>query len=76
MLINDNCFTIDVSISSDFAGLAGLSIATIGTIALAGEVGKTIRGYSKPVKRKSTMKKKSGKKKKMASLSDIRGRYY
>lgn len=42
--------------SSDFAGLAGLSIATIGTVAIASEVGKTIRSYSKP--RKSMRKRK------------------
>jgi hypothetical protein len=50
--------------SSDFAGLGGLAISTIGTVMLAGEVGKTLRSYSKPVKRRSTMKKSKVKKRK------------
>lgn len=48
--------------SSDFAGLAGLSIATIGTVALAGEVGKTLRSYNKPMKRRSSKKSRSKRK--------------
>lgn len=49
--------------SSDFAGLAGLSISTIGTVALAGEVGKTLRSYSKSnyKPRRSKSRKSRGK---------------
>lgn len=59
--------------SSDFLGFGGLAVSTIGTVAITKEVAKTMRSFSKPPKR---MTKKMKGKKKMASLSDIGGRYY
>lgn len=53
-----------MSISSDFAGLAGLSIATIGTVALYGEVAKSMRSISKPPRRRSPPRKMKAKRKK------------
>lgn len=47
--------------SASFAGLAGTAITTIGTVAIANEVGKTIRSYSKP--RRAKARKTRGKKK-------------
>lgn len=44
--------------SSDFAGLAGLSIATIGTVALADITAKSIRKAAPRRSRKSRGKKK------------------
>lgn len=50
--------------SSDFAGLAGLSISTIGTVALASEVAKSMRTLSSPPRRRMPKRKMKGKKKK------------
>jgi len=43
--------------SSDFVGLAGLSITTIGTLALAKEVTKSMRDISRPTKRHSSKRR-------------------
>ena len=36
-----------MSIGSDFAGLAGTAITTIGTVAITGEVAKSLRAFGK-----------------------------
>jgi len=50
--------------SSDFAGLAGTAITTVGTVALFGEVAKSMRSISKPPRRRSPPRKMKGKKRK------------
>ena len=49
--LNNNPYLIILTISSDFAGLAGLSISTIGTVALASEVGKAVRSFGQQERR-------------------------
>lgn len=46
--------------SADFAGLAGLSISTIGTVAITGEVARAVRSYGKQ-QRKSYRRSAKGR---------------
>jgi len=50
-----------LTISSDFAGLAGLSISTIGTVALAGEVAKAMKGFGYDQRRSYRKSSKKGR---------------